>query len=285
MKKSWQFHSLFILFLFLLPILIIHFPGPEQPGSRQVAADGGRLVYAANLFDYETDSAEEAPADPAPASLTGTPGVSTDALMYFTHSHEAFAPIVKAKHGTVAVYHGQDNIMSLGAVFSSHFKLHGIQLDVLDYDNSGQMKAAGVPNSRAYSAIRPYVGKQVGEKNYSLILDIHRDSIGRDKTTVSGKDGTYAKAAFVIGVDHPGHKNNRQLAEQISAKMNELVPGISRGIITKGGRGVNGIYNQDLSPRLLLIEMGGTENTEDELNRTAAVIAKAAAEVLAANGQ
>ncbi|WP_040228869.1 stage II sporulation protein P [Bhargavaea cecembensis] len=278
MKQSWQFHTLFILFLFLLPILIIHFPGPEQPGSRQVA-DTGRLVYAANLFDYETDAEADLDTESVePVSLPA--GEAGDLLMYFTHSDEAFAPIVKAKHGTAAVFHETENVMHLGSVFSSHFKLHGLNLDVLNYDNAGAMKAAGIPHSRAYEAIRPQVKKTKEAKEYSLILDIHRDSLGRNKTTLAGKDGSYAKVYFVIGVDHPGYRKNMALAEKVSAKMNEHIPGISKGLITKGGRGVNGVYNQDLDPSLLLIEMGGTENTEDELNRTAAVIAKAAAEVL-----
>ena len=151
MKKSWQFHTLFILFLFLLPILIIHFPGPQQPESRQAAPDTGRLVYAANLFDYEEEAEES---DPVPVSLTEAKG---DVLMYFTHSHEAFAPIVKAKHGKVAVFHEKDNIMSLGAVFSSHFKMNGHNLDVLNYDNGGA-------SSKGHGKVPPPVAKHLAAK-------------------------------------------------------------------------------------------------------------------------
>lgn len=41
------------------------------------------------------------------------------------------------------------------------------------------------------------------------------------------------------------------------------------------GKGVNGVYNQDLAPNMLLIELGGIDNTEDELERTMAILAQA----------
>ena len=270
MKKKWQFYTWLILFLFLMPFITVKIPG-LNPEVREAVPESGRLVYAANLFDFEVEE------DGEPAE----PGGTGRALMYFTHSHEAFAPILQAKGGKAAVSHSKENIMNLGEAFNSHFGMNGIELDVLNYDNAGQMSQKGVPHSRAYKAIRPQVAKQMEAEKYDLVLDVHRDSLGRNKTTLDYKGGPYAKVYFVIGEDHRGHKANRQLAEKISARMNELVPGISKGIFRKSGHGVDGIYNQDLGPHVLLIEMGGTENTEEELNRTAAIVAKASAEVLA----
>lgn len=269
MKKKWQFYLWFILILFLMPFITINIPA-AQPDRLQTVSDSGKLVYAANLFDFEVDQEETAPA----------PELSGQALMYFTHSHEAFAPILKEKEGKIAVSHSKENIMDLGESFTSHFRLNGINLDVLDYDNVGQMSEARIHYSKAYQVIRPRLQEQLKAKSYDVILDIHRDSLGRSKTTVQGRDGQYAKVYFVIGENHPGHAANRRLSEQISVRMNELVPGISKGTIGKSGHGVDGVYNQDLSPNVILVEMGGTENTEDELNRTIAIVAKATAEVL-----
>ena len=50
-------------------------------------------------------------------------------------------------------------------------------------------------------------------------------------------------------------------------EMEKLVPGITRSIISKGGAGVDGKYNQDLHPSLILIELGGIGNSEEELNQ------------------
>lgn len=81
-------------------------------------------------------------------------------------------------------------------------------------------------------------------------------------------------------MEHANFEQNRAKALSLKKEMELLVPGITRDLIMKHGPGVDGKYNQDLDPSLLVIELGGIENTEDELNRTVAVIAKAAATVI-----
>ncbi len=46
-------------------------------------------------------------------------------------------------------------------------------------------------------------------------------------------------------------------------------------VIQKGFQTGNGIYNQDLSGQAILIEVGGVDNTEEELNRSIDALAKA----------
>ncbi|XBO85525.1 stage II sporulation protein P [Bacillus licheniformis] len=50
-------------------------------------------------------------------------------------------------------------------------------------------------------------------------------------------------------------------------------PGLSRGVISKGAAGDNGIYNQDLNERSVLIEFGGVDNNREELERAAEAMA------------
>ena len=63
--------------------------------------------------------------------------------------------------------------------------------------------------------------------------------------------------------------------------MNQIIPNISRGIIEKKGSGVDGVYNQDLAKEMILVEIGGIDNTEDEVYRTVAVMAQAVANSIA----
>ena len=111
------------------------------------------------------------------------------------------------------------------------------------------------------------------------LLRLHRDSIGPDRTTIVHKGEKYANVAFVIGTEHSNFAQNEAMAKHMKKEMESLVPGITRGLIKKGGHGVDGRYNQDLHSSLILIELGGIGNSEDELNRTVAVIAKAAGSV------
>lgn len=70
------------------------------------------------------------------------------------------------------------------------------------------------------------------------------------------------------------------MADNISSKLNKLIPGLSRGVVGKKGEYVDGIYNQDLSKNMILVELGGIENTEEEVNRTISVLSRAISIVL-----
>ncbi|MEG0977608.1 MAG: stage II sporulation protein P, partial [Bacilli bacterium] len=71
----------------------------------------------------------------------------------------------------------------------------------------------------------------------------------------------YARILFIIGLENPRYQENLKLTEQIKNDLENYAPGITRGIYKKEGKGVDGVYNQDVSPKVILVEMGGNENT------------------------
>ncbi len=105
-------------------------------------------------------------------------------------------------------------------------------------------------------------------------IDLHRDSLTHSKTyiNIDGKD--YAKILFLIGKENPNYEKNLHLTEKINNKLNEYYPGLSKGILKKGGEGVNGIYNQDFNENVILVEMGGYENTTTEVLNSSLAFAK-----------
>lgn len=105
-------------------------------------------------------------------------------------------------------------------------------------------------------------------------IDVHRDSLGKDKTTIKIDDKDYAKVIFLIGTENKNYQANLALTEKINNNLNKYYPGLSKGIYKKGGAGVNGVYNQDFSPNTILIEMGGYENTTNEVLNTAIAFSK-----------
>lgn len=50
-------------------------------------------------------------------------------------------------------------------------------------------------------------------------------------------------------------------------------PTLSRGIYKKQGQGVDGVYNQDINSKMILLELGGYQNTMSEVNNTIDLIA------------
>ena len=103
-------------------------------------------------------------------------------------------------------------------------------------------------------------------------IDIHRDSVNKNVTSVNINGKDYARILFVIGLEHDNYKDNLKLSEDLNNLFNKYYKGLSRGIYKKEGPGVDGIYNQDISPNSILIEVGGVDNNIDEvLNTTEAI--------------
>ena len=125
---------------------------------------------------------------------------------------------------------------------------------------------------RSYDASRIYLDdSKKNNPSLKYYIDIHRDSLNREKTTVSINDKNYAKIIFLIGLENPNYQKNLEFTNKINDKLNEKYPNLSKGIYQKGGEGVNGVYNQDNSEYTILIEIGGPENKTDEvLNSTLA---------------
>ncbi len=251
-------------------MLITTFPKGQSGKSSTIVKESTYMVYAANIMEGDVEEEEEI--EPVPTQTqTATPVVEGRALLYFTHFHEAFKPVTQAKEGKITVSHQTENITKFGEKLKTQLQFSGIETDLIPVE---------VPHTGAYNAIRPHVKKRIQEKKYDLIIDLHRDSAGPDITTIAVNEVKYARVAFVIGMEHPNFERNRAKAVLLKNEMEKLVPGITRDLVMKHGPGVDGKYNQDLDPSLLVVELGGVGNTEDQLNRTIAVVAKAAATVI-----
>jgi len=261
MRKTFQKAIGFYLFLFVLPIIFVKIPilAFEPSGKEQVESQP--VVYAATTTTKEIPEIEE----DSPINV----------LLLFTHSHEAYHPIVKGVVGVTANYHPTSNITNISDLVTQHFKMNNAIVDVLPFDNMKEMKLTNRQFYESYAAIRPVLQKQLSAKSYDLVLDIHRDSANHKVTTQELNNESYARIALVVGAEHPNYKLNDAYAQSLSAELNRIVPNISRGVMTKTKDDGNGIYNQDLLPQSILIELGGIENTEEEINRTIAVLAKA----------
>ena len=135
--------------------------------------------------------------------------------------------------------------------------------------------------TQSYKASRILLEK--AKENYPSLkyyIDVHRDSIAYENSTLSNQDEVMAKVLFVIGKDFDGYERNKDLANRISNKMNEKVKGISKGILEKGGLGNNGIYNQDFDENTILIEVGSSYNSIGEVLVTMKYLAESIKEVI-----
>ena len=129
--------------------------------------------------------------------------------------------------------------------------------------------------SNSYKASRYFIEETLKKhNNLDLIIDLHRDSISHDSSTTEIDGKKYAKVMFVVGKDYDNYEKNLEIATTLNNFIKEYSPTLSRGVIVKGGSNVNGIYNQDLSEKIVLIECGGMENTLDEVINTVDILSK-----------
>lgn len=311
MKYKFKFFGGYILLLFILPMIVANFTSQsgqekistyKQYGSylEQTIIEPDEMNLNKDVFLVQVNDnpekdvvAEQVKNNPEKDdnkqleqisnnndSITINQTEPKKALVLFTHSHEAFIPIVKSENGKTAVYHSNSNIMEFENVIKDHFGLNSINTEFLGVDTMNEMKKTNRKFPEAYNVVRPYLVNQIENNKYDIIIDLHRDSAKRDISTLKYKDETYGKLYFVVGENNPNYSSNKVFAENISTKLNELIPGISRGVIGKKGKHVDGIYNQDLSNNMVLIELGGIENTQDEINRTISVLSRAISIVL-----
>ena len=135
--------------------------------------------------------------------------------------------------------------------------------------------------SYSYKATRTLLEQRKLEyPTLKYYIDIHRDSITKDKTTVIINNKSYAKILFLIGLENPNYQENLIFTEKLNNKINQKYPNLTKGIYKKGGPGVNGVYNQDFSKYLILVEMGGYQNTPIEVLNSSLALAECFMEVI-----
>lgn len=128
---------------------------------------------------------------------------------------------------------------------------------------------------QSYEASRYYVKKTLeNNQNLDLIIDLHRDAIEKNASTVTIDNKEYAKILFVVGMEHENYEANLKITNTINNMIKEKYPTLTRGVITKSGKNVNGIYNQDLNPNSILIECGGYKNSMGEIVNTINLLAE-----------
>lgn len=135
--------------------------------------------------------------------------------------------------------------------------------------------------AESYQASRLLLEESIKKyPSLEYFIDIHRDSLAKDKTTITIENTDYAKILFIIGMENPSYQKNLELTEKINEKLSAYYPNLSKGIYRKSGAGVNGVYNQDFSSNTILIEIGGYQNTTTEILNSSLAFARCFLEVI-----
>ncbi|WP_028400025.1 stage II sporulation protein P [Ectobacillus panaciterrae] len=213
-----------------------------------------------------------------PAHSTGDKKV---VFIYHTHSWESYLPMLNMANNpdenkaTSSV----SNISVFGERLKEQLENYGIGSTNDKTDIGKLLISKGLNSDSSYKVSRQVVQQAMaGNQGLQYFFDLHRDSARKPVTTKEINGKAYAKLYFIIGAGNKNYEKNEKLATALHEMIDKKYPGVSRGVGRKDFRTGNGIYNQDLSGQAILIEVGGVDNTVEELNRTIDILAEAFSE-------
>ncbi|EKN64223.1 stage II sporulation protein P [Schinkia azotoformans LMG 9581] len=195
--------------------------------------------------------------------------------IYTTHSRESYLPHLPEGTKVSEAYSHEANVMTVAEKLSKELENRGIGTQFEGTDITKLLSDKGLNYSKSYEVSRPVVkDAMANNRDLRYFIDIHRDSQPHKITTtkINGKD--YARTIFIIGGEHAKYEQNLKMATDLHNLLEKEYPGLSRGVTKKQGEGTNGKFNQDLSENAILIEMGGPENSLEEVYRTVEAIAE-----------
>lgn len=201
-------------------------------------------------------------------SLPGQPVVA----IYHTHTAESYLPWMGVTH----VRGGKrGNIVDVGNMLAKSLEEENIKvihsLAIHDYPNFREAYR------RSYVTAKQLVDQYPSLK---LVIDLHRDANVHEKATTEINGKKVARILVDIGTDrlglpHPNWQQNLAMGKLIQKKMDEMYPGLCRGVITANAR-----YNQHLSQNAVLLEIGDQYSTSEEAKESALLCGKVLAKVL-----
>lgn len=183
--------------------------------------------------------------------------------IYNTHDTEKYALPFTSDYSIIP------DVTLVSKMLKEYLKSYNIDSYIESSKIKDYLKKNKLKYSDSYEASRYYLEKNLNN-NYELILDIHRDSLRRKYTLYEKDNKKYARILFIIGASNKNYKKNKEVAENLNSRLNDKYKGMSRGVTIREDT----TYNQDLNSKIILVKIGGIDNTLEELNNTIEVFSK-----------
>ena len=183
--------------------------------------------------------------------------------IYNTHDTEKYTLPFTSDYSIIP------DVTLVSKMLKEYLKSYNIDSYIESSKIKDYLKKNKLKYSDSYEASRYYLKKNLNN-NYELILDIHRDSLRRKYTLYEKDNKKYARILFIIGASNKNYKKNKEIAENLNSRLNNKYKGMSRGVTIREDT----TYNQDLNSKIILVKIGGIDNTLEELNNTIEVFSK-----------
>lgn len=206
----------------------------------------------------------------------------TEVIIYHTHTTEAYTKSDKDNYELSGEYRTLDknyNVVRVGERIKELLEKKGFgvyhEKEIYDYPSYN------LSYSKAGKAITALTKKY---NKANVVLDVHRDALGTGKeiyrpiVNIGGNDA--AQILLVVGsnqggLNHSNWRENLKFALKLQQIANQKYPGLMRYVILRKER-----FNQHVAPGAIIVEMGATGNTLDEVLRAADLFADVLTEVI-----
>ncbi|MBX6377562.1 MAG: stage II sporulation protein P, partial [Clostridia bacterium] len=170
--------------------------------------------------------------------------------IYHTHNDESYI----TDQGAASV-EGRGGIHQVGDRFARALRREGFRVY---HDESIHL-----PHDRgAYRRSRRTAVELIRARKADLLFDVHRDAGPGEAYARKVKGKWVTQVRIVVGRQNPNRDANLRFAKQLKAVADDVAPGLVKGIWF----GLDS-YNQDLGPRVLLLELGTEENAMQSAER------------------
>lgn len=179
----------------------------------------------------------------------------------------------KYKNNYYSSYSVNPVVTQASLMMQEYFKNNKINSIVEKNSVVKVLKDNGLLYTNSYKGSRMLM-EEAKKNNPTLkyFLDIQVSDNIYEVTTVEMDGKAFAKVLFIVGTDNVNYAGNQKFAQDLHDLLEEKYAGISMGVSLRGGSGYQGIYNQDFNENTLLIQIGGSFNTIDEVNRTLKIL-------------
>lgn len=228
-------------------------------GNRGICREIGIEQISLNEAEVPALAGQPTPADGAAPAQAGSQIIG----VYHSHDDESYVP----SDGTESIP-GNGGILKVGSAFSD--RLRSLGLTVIHDTTSHAPHDDGAYRRSRRTAL------SLLQKGAAALFDIHRDGVPDPtfyRRTINGQDVTMVR--LVVGRENQNMGANLDYAKRLKAAVDARYPGLIRGVFIGAGS-----YNQDLSPRAILLEVGSHTNTRQEAERGAALFADVVPPVL-----
>jgi stage II sporulation protein P len=186
--------------------------------------------------------------------------------IYMTHNDESYKPT----DGTESKP-GNGGIMNVGATLTEVLRKNNVDAQISNNKHDPH-------DANAYHRSRK-TAVQLLRENPAALIDVHRDGVPDPNfyaTNIDGKDAT--KIRLVVGRQNPHMSTNLEFAKQVKAYFDKKHPGLIKGIFMGKGN-----YNQDLGPKVFIIEVGTYTNSQEAAEKGVAEFAEGMPKILGAS--